>query len=251
MKRFLTIILTCAALLTVSKTASAQFFDSLSMGIGVGVDGGSLQIGAPMGSFFQLRAGASYSPSIGYAFTIPDVQFENGMSADLNLKARLAYMGANAMLDLFPGRTTKFHFTVGVMAGNGKILTVDGTSDALADEDKGSAGIRIGDTLVTTDENGYCHADLVALNKIMPYVGIGTGRASNVNSAVSLVFDLGVCYSNGVGAFTNGTNLRTGQTDYIRVTSADIDNADNGIVDKAGNFPVLPVMKFTLFFKLF
>ena len=45
--------------------------------------------------------------------------------------------------------------------------------------------------------------------------------------------------------------MRTGQTDYVQVTSADLDNEDRGIIDKIGSFPVLPVMKFTLFFKLF
>ena len=251
MKRFLTIILTSAALMAASATASAQFFNSLSLGLGVGVDDASVQIGAPVGGLLQLRVGGSYSPSIGYAFTFPDVDFENGQSGDLDLKARLAYKGANAMLDFFPGRTTKFHFTVGVLAGNGKLISVDGTSTALADEDKGTAGIRIGDTMVTTDENGYCHANIAAINKIMPYFGIGTGRAASENRAVSLVFDFGACYCNGIGGFTYGTNMRTGQTDYIQVTSADVDNEDKGIIDKIGEFPVLPVMKFTLFFKLF
>ena len=251
MKRYLTIILTCAALLTTSFTASAQFLNSLSLGLGVGVDGASLQVGVPMGSFLQLRAGASYSPPIGYAFPLHNIQFEDGTSGDINLKARLAYNGANAMLDMFPSKTTIFHFTVGVLAGNGKILTVDGTSDALADEDKGSTGIIIGDTLVTTDEKGYCHADLTSRFKVMPYVGIGTGRASNPSRPVSLVFDLGACYCDGVGGFTHGTNMRTGKTDYIQVSSADVNNEDHGILDKISSFPVLPVMKFTLFFKLF
>ena len=252
MKRFLTIILTSAALLTASVTASAQFFNSLSLGIGAGVDGASLQLGVPVGGFFQLRAGASYTPNIGYAFTIPDISFDNGESGDLDLKARLAYKGANAMLDMFPGRHTRFHFTIGVMAGNGKLITVDGTSDALDEQDKGTSGIRIGDTLVTTDENGYCHADIASVRKIMPYFGIGTGRACNQNQAVSFLFDLGVCYSEALGAYTYGTNIRTGQTDYIRVTSDDIDGYDNGIIDIVGRYtPVLPVMKFTLFFKLF
>ena len=251
MKRIFTIILTSAALLTASFTASAQFFNSLSLGVGVGVDGASLQLGTPIGSLLQLRLGGSYSPPVGYAFTFPDVDFENGESGDLDLKARLAYKGANAMLDFFPGRNTKFHFTVGVMAGNGKLISVDGTSTALADEDKGTAGLRIGDTLVTTDENGYCHANISAINKIMPYFGIGSGRAASEDRAVSLVFDLGACYCKGIGGFTYGTNVRTGQTDYIQVTSSDLDNEDNGILDKIGSFPVLPVMKFTLFFKLF
>ncbi|MBR5034050.1 MAG: hypothetical protein IKX71_01965 [Bacteroidales bacterium] len=248
MKRFLTIILASAALLAASATASAQFFNSLSMGVGVGVDGASLQLGAPVGSLLQLRVGGSYSPPVGYPFTI--LQDEDG-SGGFDLKARLAYKGANAMLDFFPGAKTRFHFTVGVMAGNGKMLSVDGTYRDLAEEDHG-VGFDISDRkAIYTDENGYCHADIASVCKIMPYAGIGSGRANNINSVVSLVFDIGVCYSQGFGAFTDVTDRVTGQTEYTRITSDLIDGQDNGMVDKVGSFPLLPVMKFTLFFRLF
>ena len=155
------------------------------------------------------------------------------------------------MLDFFPGRTTKFHFTFGVFGGPGKLLTVDGTSSALAEEDKGTAGFVIGNTIVTTDENGYCHADIAPINNIMPYFGIGTGRAASPNKAVSFVFDLGACYSKGIGAYTYGINSLNAQKEYILVTSEGIDNRDGGVLDILGSFPVLPVMKFSLFFKLF
>ena len=78
MKRIFSVILISAALMTASLSASAQFFNSLSLGFGVGVDGASLQLGVPMGGFFQLRAGGSYSPTVGYAFTVADVKFDNG-----------------------------------------------------------------------------------------------------------------------------------------------------------------------------
>lgn len=251
MKRLFSVILISAALMTASATASAQFFNSMSLGVGAGVDGVSLQLGFPVGSFLQLRLGGSYTPPIGYAFSVDGVEFDNGTSGTLDLKAKLAYMGGNAMLDLFPGRDTKFHFTFGVFGGNGKLATLTGTSQALADEDKGSAGIRIGNTLVTTDENGYCTADLRA-STFLPYFGIGAGRAVREDSPVSFVFDFGACYTkDGLGGYTYGTNMRTGQREYIRVTSADIDNEDSGVLDILGKIPVLPVMKFSLFFRLF
>lgn len=253
MKRFIAIILTSASLLIASFNASAQYFNHISLGVGAGFDGVSLQAAAPIGSFLQLRLGGSYMPPFGYSFDVDDVEYMPGQYVDLSLRGQANIKSFNAMLDLFPGRTTNFHFTFGVFAGPGHLASLYNTKPYLDEEDWGTSGIQIGNTLVTTDERGVStiNADI---NKIMPYFGIGAGRAVGEH-AVSFCFDLGACYSGGIGAYTYGNNIRTGQTDYVRITSADITNSggdDNGLIDKIGQYSkFLPLLKFSLFFRLF
>lgn len=257
MKRLFSVILISAALLGASFTSSAQYFNHLSLGIGAGIDGASLQLGVPVGPLLQIRAGASYMPQFGIPFTVSNVHFDDNTYGDVNLKASMAFKSMNAMLDFFPGKKTRFHLTAGIyyspaFFGNGAWANAVGTSDALDPEDYGTTGIMIGNTLVTTDEQGRLQG-YVATKQLMPYFGLGSGRAVGLNSAVSFLFDLGVCYLGdaGIGAYTYGLNTLTGEKETVRVTSADIDNRDSGILDIASKIPVMPILKFSLFFRLF
>lgn len=253
MKRFFTILFASAAIMAASTTASAQYFDHVSLGVGVGLDGVSLQAAAPIGSILQLRLGGSYMPPIGYSFTAKNIEFQPGETIDLDLRAQACMRAFNAMLDLFPGKETTFRFSFGMFAGPGTLVTLFNTKPYLEESEWGNEGIQIGDTFISTDDKGISriNADVA---KVMPYFGIGAGRAVNANKAVSFCFDLGVCYSGGIGIWTHGTNTKTWKDDYIRITSTDIKNFggdDMGIIDKLGNIPVLPLMKFSLFFRLF
>lgn len=252
MKRFYAILLTIAVLRTVSISASAQFFNHASLGVGVGVDGISLQAGVPMGSMLQLRLGGSYMPGFNKTKSFNDIEFDGSEPVDLNLCAQLSMKSLNAMLDIFPGKKAKFHFTGGVFYGPGHILSVFNTTPFLEPADWESAGIQVGETLITTDGQGIVTAYVDAAT-VMPYFGIGFGRASYPDKPVSLVFDLGACYSpKGLAVCTYGVNVKTGQEQYIRLTSADVDNQDTGIIDAVAHYTrFLPMLKFSLFFKLF
>ena len=224
----------------------------MSLGFGAGADGISLQAGMPVGSLLQIRVGGSYMPAFGYERTFEDMEFSETEPVDITLCAQLAHKSLNAFIDFFPGKRTKFHFTGGLFYGPGHILTVFNTEPFLDPQDWDSAGIQVGETLVTTDANGILQAYIDG-NTLMPYFGIGSGRASYPNRSVSFVFDIGACYSpNGIGACTYGTNVRTGQKEYIRLTSADVDYEDEGWIDKVAEYSrFLPMIKFSLFFKLF
>lgn len=254
MKRFFSVIMISAAMMAASLTASAQYFDHVALGIGVGFDGVSLQAATPVGNYIQLRLGGSYMPSFGYSFDVEDVEIQPNKYADLSLRGQANIKSFNAMLDLFPGRDTRFHFTAGLFAGPGHLATLYNTKPYLAQEDWGTAGIQIGNTLITTDDKGISKVN-ADVNKLMPYFGIGAGRAACDKNPVSFCFDFGACYSGGIGLYTKGTNIKTGQTDYIRITSADIAAAgadDDELIDKVGRYSkFLPVLKFSLFFRLF
>lgn len=266
MKRFFSVILISAALLGASFTSNAQYFNHLSLGIGAGLDGASLQVGLPVGPLLQIRAGASYWPPIGIPYSIQNIHFYGSLKGDVDVKATMAYKSFNALLDFYPGKKTRFHLTGGVyyspeffgngvwanVVGNATAKNADGSSTVLTD-----AGVMIGDTFVGTDSEGKLRGYL-ASNKLLPYFGIGSGRSVGTDSAVTFLFDLGVLYlgSNGFGAYAEGENMKTLQPEIIRVTSDDTkfgsdQPRDKGLIDLAASIPVMPVLKFSLFFRLF
>ena len=252
MKRFLIIVLATVAMLAPSHKASAQYFDHLSVGAGLGLDGISLQAAAPIGDFVQLRLGGSYMPPFGFHAEIEHFQYQPDQYLDLDIDARINIKSFNAMVDLFPGRSTVFHFTAGLYAGPGVLANIDFLPET-SDKSWTDSGVKVGDTMVFTDKDGVAKVN-IGVNKVMPYFGIGTGRAVDRSKFVSFCFDLGVCLSGGLGLYTHGTNVKTGVDEYVRITSDDFkaNNADDkGIVDKIYGIPVLPMMKFTLFFKTF
>ena len=104
MKRFLIISLASLALLFSPVAASAQYFNHLALGAGLGLDGISLQAAAPVGDFVQLRIGGSYMPPFGYKGNIKDFQYQPGETLSLGIDARANIKSFNAMVDLFPGR---------------------------------------------------------------------------------------------------------------------------------------------------
>jgi len=255
MKRLFSVILISAALLGASFTSGAQYFNHLSLGIGAGIDGASVQLGVPVGPLLQIRAGASYMPQFGIPYTISNVHFEGNTYGDVDLKGSLAFKSVNAMLDFFPGRKTKFHLTAGIyyspeFFGNGTWAVAVGSSDKLGPHE----GIWIGENYeyyVQSDEDAKVTGYL-RTKQFLPYFGIGSGRPVGLNSAVSFLFDMGVCYlgSEGFGAYTEA--YRNGiQKEMIRVTSADVENRDKGLIDLVGKIPVMPILKFSLFFRLF
>lgn len=252
MKRIFSTIFVAAALLAASVQASAQYFDHLSVGVGAGFDGVSLQLAVPMGDYMQLRAGGSYMPPFSIVKNVKDFEYQEGETVDLNIRGQLQISAFNAMIDFFPGKKTGFHFTAGVFAGDRTIATAYNTEPYLDEKEWGVSGITVGNTLITTDSKGISRVNL-DINKFLPYLGIGAGRAAR-DRAVNFVFDFGAIYTGGLGIYTKGTNLKTGEEDYIRITSQDIkDNGqdDQGIVDKVYSIPVLPMMKFSLFFRIF
>ena len=248
MKRILSTIFAALAVMMASSQASAQFFDHLSLGVGAGFDGISLDLGVPVGDFMQLRAGGSYLPPYGYRKEFPNFEYQDGESIDLNILAQPQISAFNAMLDLFPGRKTGFHFTLGLLAGDRTIASV--RTEGLDVDEK----LVLGDTQFEYDDNGQVRVNL-DVNKFLPYVGIGAGRAVR-SKPVTFVFDFGVLYTGGLGLYTTASDLSRplDGIQYVRITSedlAEVDFDDYGILDKVGEFPVLPMLKFSLFFRIF
>lgn len=248
MKRILSTIFVAAALLSASFQASAQFFDHLSLGVGAGLDGVSLDLAVPVGNYVQLRAGGSYMPPVRIPKEFKNFEYQKGKTMDLNVMGQMQISSFNAMLDLFPGKKTGFHFTLGLFAGDRTIASVRSVGVEFEEE------LVVGNKQFEYDDNGQVHLNL-DVNKFLPYFGIGAGRPVP-NKAVSFVFDFGALYTGGMGVYTYATDLTQPLEgkQYVRITSEDVAEVgfeDYGILGILGSIPVLPMLKFSLFFKIF
>lgn len=255
MKRIIIFSIVAAAFaLFPSLNASAQYFDHLALGVNVGVDGFGIQLAAPIGGQFQMRAGYSVLPPMWKPHKVFHVKSESGDPVDVDIEAIVLFHNANLMFDWHPAGKG-FFFTLGAYAGPRTAFTARNRKPFLDEEDWGSAGVRIGDILATTDANGMVSAKLKVW-PVRPYVGFGYGTPVRADKRVGWNVELGTCFTGGYKAYITGKDLvNGGEVSDVRVTSADLVNdgeqQDKGLVDKMAKFPILPMLKFGLFFRLF
>ena len=109
-----------------ARAQDKQIANHLAVGITTGLDGIGLEVALPMSPYVQLRTGYSLFP---FAFkghiNLGNIE-AGGATRDLThtpIKASLWHGGAGKLLaDIFPGRNTSFHFTVGAYMGPGKLF---------------------------------------------------------------------------------------------------------------------------------
>ncbi|MBQ9476126.1 MAG: hypothetical protein IJU69_07790 [Bacteroidales bacterium] len=253
MKRVLLLFSIVFAAFLLPQKASAQYFDHMSLGVGLGTDGVSLHAGFPIGDFVGLRVGGNWVPGIGFngvgKFNVSSDGKTSGKQQDVQYQAQILLGGGDLLADIYPGRKTNFRFTVGFGAGPKRLARVYNREPFLDPEDWGTSGLLVGKTFITTDDKGVVNAD-VNVNAFRPYVGIGVGRPVP-DKRVAFSFDFGVYFTGGWQIWTEGRNTESFTNEYIRLTSASVDNKDNGLIDTLGNIPVYPVLRFRVNIKLF
>lgn len=243
----------------------------LGIGISAGLmDGATVNAGLPLGPNIAVRGGYNvidyiYSFKKSFDFGEFVAKRDGGATENWNLddipveaSFKIQYFG---VLDIYPGKTGSFHFTVGVVGGDGELFhaTADLRGvEQITEDDYAKTSISYNDFSASTDEKGFVHIGVRAKNKIMPYLGIGFGRICNIKSRVSLSLDLGVVKTGGIQVFAR---------DYYNkadsyVTSTTVDHEDKigkyeDLIDKAaeGKLPVLkdflPCIKIGLNVRLF
>lgn len=244
-------VIAAVLMLLPSQRASAQYFDHLALGVTVGIDGFGLELAAPLGNQFQVRAGYSYLPPMWKPHAVVHLkETTDHNQTDVDIEAITRLGGANLMFDWHPGGNEFFFLTAGMYAGSPKILTVRNRKPFLEEKDWGKEGLVIGDVMVVTDDKGIAEGSLHVW-PVRPYVGLGFGNAVNAYKRVGFNVELGTCFTGGYKVKVTGENLETFESGTVVVRSADIDNEDKGILDKMAKFPILPVLKFGLFVRLF
>lgn len=287
MKKAIAIILATAALMASVSTAQAQdkwFFNHLGIGVSAGLDGFGADLVLPLTPFFQLRGGYAMQP---VTYTIPksvhiEMSKANGdvwnLNQDVTATVAANLDAAHLFLDIYPGKKTGFHLTVGAYYGinpekGGPYYLVTNPLE-IDESDKGSVGINLDNGgKLTTDKEGKLMAGLALENplagriaglpaNLYPYAGIGFGR--NLSSRrVAFTMDLGAIYTGRLGL----TGYDYSRTETVGVQNTPIYatdlNALDGLIDgetlakiqsiygKVEKCPVTPVLKFNLVFRLF
>jgi len=243
----------------------------LSLGLTLGLDGIGAQLALPLGKHFSVRAGYSYLGSLTksprdlsdgmFSSLIPDeedlkfdLSGDDGRQVnlyDVPITLNLNTFGPNVMVDYFPWKNAGFHLTAGAFFTKGTLLAVDAdVHEQLREDEYASLGISFKDVEdITTDEKGVMHFDMRA-SGFRPYIGIGFGRPLNMKHRVSVNFDMGVVVLGSSGIYSYNYAGRSGVED-VQITSAKLDNEDDGILDKIGKFPVFPMMKLSVNVRLF
>ena len=250
------VLLTLAALL-LSASAGAQVFNHLSVGAGVGTDGISLEVAAPLGKHVDVRAG--YGTAVGLiGYTVKDLSIpEHPGAAHSNevsvpLRITLGMSDARLLFNLYPSAEKGFHFTVGALLGSPTF--VRGTlTNMPADYEK--AGFDVNGYLVKA-KDGKLATELRAPGlggesfAVKPYVGIGFGRAVDPSARVSFSFELGAAYQGQPGLWAEGEGL-TGRVKKVQLTEKQIKDAGK-VIDEVGKYAAFwPTLSFRLYVKLF
>lgn len=262
MRKTLTFVLAIAVSvgsLTTAHAQDSQLANHLALGITLGLDGIGLEAALPLTPYVQARAGYSifpYTHKQTFNFGSVEVNGQTIRMDNIPTSATL-WKGGNGKLlfDIFPGKTTPFHFTVGAYFGGGKFLHADGDlSSVLKEEDFATMAISYGSASVSTDKKGHIYAD-AKIGAVTPYVGIGFGRAIKPGSRVRVSFDMGALITGGIKLQTYNY-IRNENGDSVVLSSKDMVDSngrqyDNGWVDKISKFPVIPMLKLNVFVRLF
>lgn len=240
-----------------------QIFNHLAVAPTIGFDGIGVEAITTLTPYVQVHAGLAmmlpYIPVNGSSITaIPETidingdkrQFRNNISAVGSLNS----ISGNLLFDIFPGRNTSFHFTVGLYFADPKLFAVDvDASKVLKPEEYASYYIQLNEndpkTRISSDPQGHIKADL-SYNVVRPYFGIGFGRGIRSDKRVSTTVDLGVVYAGNPKVQSYDYTL-SAEGKPVVFTSAMLQNKDNGIIDTFCKIPVLPVVKVNIYIRIF
>ena len=282
MKKFSAIAIAASLFITLS--LNAQVNDGFHLGVGPSFSLSGIGVDVafqPYVSFVQVRTGFTFFP---YTYTSKEFEVKEKelndnyrVNGNVALKVHPNFDAFRFLVDLYPGKNSGFHFTVGayfnVKPQDGLInLTTanpiplerkNGANWVPAADDYGNTGYQVNDAegneryVITSDKEGYLKANIsmgglrndFSLPFFRPYLGIGFGRNLAMNKRVAFSFDLGVLYcgkySINVWGFSPAKSELPSEAHFYSVTLDDVNSilegADVGeakdIVNKV--YPVL------------
>ena len=226
MKKILFAVCLLAAFLRPAPVAAqspeGKCFDHFAVSLNVSSIGPGLELAAPLGSHFALRAGFTTLP---FSFTY-DYE-KKGLTVEADAKVKL--MNGNILADWYPAPSFPFHLTAGLYMGN---TGIDATG-------RSNKPFEIAGTVIQPDEQGYVAAQLKT-NVAKPYFGIGFGR-SIPRSRFGFKVEAGAMY--------HGTpKIETDATGYVgNVAGEEV----NKITESLTKWKFYPVLSFQLVYRIF
>lgn len=257
MKKILMMAILCFVFTT---SGFAQFkrtaFNHVGLNAGVGTEGISIGVAAPISNFVELEAGVDILPKFlsiseqmnitADASIIVQGQTVRIPNSKVDVDADFSRTAFHAKANIYPfGGNSKFFVAAGFAMGGAKLAKLSGHSDDLAqfirkypeysDEILKNVGAELSDYNIKFDKNGDINADL-RCNSFRPYLGLGFGRVVPKNR-LGFRWEIGCQYMGKLKIYQNGeeVDVRKALNDSMGEDGGDI--AD--IVDKLKFYPVL------------
>ena len=232
------------------------YFNHASIGVQAGTAGVGVQLAAPVGDYFQLRAGYAVMPPLSITRTVdvpehPGKQgAEKGDNIPVDAKATLHLSDVELFVDIFPFEQSDFHITAGMLYGPKDVVKVTNTSNL--PNDYNIVGLAVesdGEEYTVRAVNNHIDG-YIGVESLRPYLGIGLGRAVRTDRRLSFTCDLGAVYWGKPGLFAPGEPL-IGDWKDVRITAASLNNRDKGLIAKAEKLNLYPMLNVHLFVNLF
>ena len=233
-----------------AQTTEYGFFNHLGVGVSIGTGGLGFDVAAPVTDWAAVRAGMSMSPGAKYSADVDiDVDSKSITTDQLKIEGKLNINDYKLLLDLYPFRSG-FHLTAGAFYGPRKFISLYNAELFLAKEDWGTAGVKIGEYRLTSDENGNVEAN-IEVKDLKPYVGLGFGRAIPKKGRVGVSCDFGVKLWGTPGVYTWAED-NFGNREYKELTKEGVNEEDfNDAFDIMSRITFYPVLNIRICGRIF
>lgn len=256
MKKILLLVMAVLGVQGIQAQNDVEFgiFDHLGAGLSVGTDGIGIDVSSCLTDYVGIRAGVSFLPGIKIKknISINNDGDSNTYYDNVDAQFKVNKFDFKLLFDFYPIQTSSFHVTAGAYIGTSKLIGVTNKTPILKDpNDYGTAGLKLGNYYVSTDDNGNVDIN-VKVNGFKPYLGIGIGRAVPKKSQLAVSADLGVQFWGKPGIYTMAADskikLAQGIKEEHKFTKSDLDDQKDGdwkdafdIMEKFSVYPVLNV----------
>ena len=266
-----------AGAMLLAATAFAQnesnVFSHFGGSVGIGSTGITVDLTTNITDFVGVRAGIDIMPKFTYATTIeidgvsqrqqqydkirtdyPQLNLPNShFPEEVDVEGKMNNTTGHILFDLYPGKKTALHFTVGAYIGSSDPVKVYTTKDEQLlgvsiynnSTERANAGFQkigaqLGDFFLEPDAKGHIDA-YVKTASFRPYAGVGIGRNIPRRNPIGVSLDLGAQFWGTPEVFCQGTKL----------TASDVEGEDGGVVKVLTKIKVYPTLTLRMTGKFF
>ena len=243
-------------------------FDNMSVGLGLGTTGISVDVAAPIGPYVAVRGGADILPNIKFHPALDlgissDVQaiseewIGERLPDKIDFDGKLKFTAGHLLFDVYPFKNSSFHVTAGAYLGGKQLVNMDTSGDQillktiyeynktmeLIDPDL-KVGVKLGNYFLEPNKDGVIKTS-VEVNALRPYIGIGFGRAVPTKHRFACNFDLGFQFWGTPKVYLEGDNGKT------RLEKSDLDPESAKALKKLSETTFWPVLNVRCAYRLF
>lgn len=252
------ILLTSVGSVMAQNEYKRGLFNHVGLNVGVGTEGISVGLAAPVTSFFEVEAGVNVMPSFKLSGDldvdvntsslpqVPGVQYPS--SATIHAEGSFDRTTFNVKANLYPfGGGSKFFIAAGLSIGGEKIAEVNGSCDQLRefsqnlpsqelkDQFRQAVTANLGGYNLELDENYNVQGD-IRCKKVRPYLGLGFGRLVPKNR-LGMRLELGCQFMDKLKVYQNDTE--------IDINKALEDAGEDDLSKFVKDLKIYPVVKFS------